>query len=108
MLGRVGEHTFAVPDELAGLSGQRLLAGIRAENLRAGSGRSDGALAAKVEVVEPLGSQVMVTLSSGGAVLKMLTGNDVQLADADELWVRPVADKVRWFDVNTGVEILPA
>jgi multiple sugar transport system ATP-binding protein len=105
VLGRVGEHTFAVPDELAGLAGQRLLAGIRAENLRAESRQSAGALAAKVEVVEPLGSQVMVTLPTGGAVLKMLTGNDFQSGDADELWVRPVTDKIRWFDANTGVEI---
>ena len=105
---RVGAHAFPAPDAVRALAGRRLLAGIRGENVVPSSGRVPGAVPGRVRVVEPLGSHVLVTVSIEGTEVKVLAPSDFNPAEDAELWLRPVPEKVRWFDPDTQREVQPA
>jgi multiple sugar transport system ATP-binding protein len=105
---RVGTHAFPAPEELRGLAGRRLLAGIRGENVVPTADRVPGAVPGRVRVVEPLGSHVLVTVLIEGTEFKVLAPSDFNPAEDAELWLRPVPEKVRWFDPDTQREVQPA
>jgi multiple sugar transport system ATP-binding protein len=104
-LARVGAHAFPVPEELRGLAGRRLLAGIRGESVVPSAPGAPGAVPGRVRVVEPLGSHVLVTVTIEGTEFKVLTQSDFAAAEDSELWLRPVPEKVRWFDQHTRREV---
>ena len=104
-LARVGGHAFPVPEELRGLAGRRLLAGIRGENAVPAPAGTPGAVPGRVRVVEPLGSHVLVTVAIDGTEFKVLTQSDFAADEGAELWLRPVPEKVRWFDPDTEREV---
>jgi multiple sugar transport system ATP-binding protein len=104
-LARVGAHAFPVPEELRGLAGRRLLAGIRGESVVPSAAGAPGAVPGRVRVVEPLGSHVLVTVTIEGTEFKVLTQSDFAAAEDAELWLRPVPEKVRWFDPDTRREV---
>jgi multiple sugar transport system ATP-binding protein len=104
-LARVGAHAFPVPEELRGLAGRRLLAGIRGESVVPSAAGAPGAVPGRVRVVEPLGSHVLVTVTIEGTEFKVLTQSDFAAAEDAELWLRPVPEKVRWFDPDTRHEV---
>jgi multiple sugar transport system ATP-binding protein len=104
-LARVGGHAFPVPEELRGLAGRRLLAGIRGENASPAPAGAPGAVPGRVRVVEPLGSHVLVTVTIEGTEFKVLAQSDFAVDEDAELWLRPVPEKVRWFDPDTEREV---
>jgi multiple sugar transport system ATP-binding protein len=151
-VGRVGAHTFPIaespvlespvpespvpespvpespvpestgPEGLGGLTGRRLLAGIRGENVIATAERVPGAVPGRVRVVEPLGSHVLVTVTiastesastesagteSASTEFKVLAPSDFTAEEDAELWLRPAPGKVRWFDPDTQREVRP-
>lgn len=67
--------------------------------------RGDGTLPARVEVVEPIGSQLLVTSTTGGQALKLLTPTDFQVGPGDELWLRPDLERAGWFDPGSGARL---
>ncbi|MCW2896587.1 MAG: multiple sugar transport system ATP-binding protein [Trebonia sp.] len=105
LLARVGAHAFPAPEELRGLAGRRLLAGIRGENVVTAAGPVPGAVPGRVRVVEPLGSHVLVTVMIEDTEFKVLAQSDFAAAEDAELWLRPVPEKVRWFDPDTEREV---
>jgi multiple sugar transport system ATP-binding protein len=77
-----------------------LILGIRAENLElAGEGTG---LSADVVVAEPLGSHNLLTCTLGGGYVKVSTRPEQKPEPGTRIWLRPVPDKVRWFDPETG------
>ena len=60
---------------------------------------------ARAEVVEPVGSHLLVTALVGDQRLKLLTRTDFPAEANTSLWIRPEPDKLRWFDAKTGQEI---
>jgi multiple sugar transport system ATP-binding protein len=105
LLARVGAHAFPAPEELRGLAGRRLLAGIRGENVVTAVGPVPGAVPGRVRVVEPLGSHVLVTVMIEDTEFKVLAQSDFAAPEDAELWLRPVPEKVRWFDPDTEREV---
>jgi multiple sugar transport system ATP-binding protein len=103
--GRIDEQEIALPAGVAGYAGDELLAGIRAENLEPTTGPAPHALAATVRVVEPLGSQLLVTVVVGEHVVKLLTANEFPVKDGAPLWLAPAPDKIRWFCPETEAEV---
>jgi len=99
--GFVGEHGFPVPEQLRELAGRQVLAGIRGENVRADLSQTPGSIPGKTIVVEPLGSQLMVTIEIADHTVKVLTPADFTVSDNTVLWLRPVPEKIRWFDPDT-------
>jgi multiple sugar transport system ATP-binding protein len=102
---RVGAHSFPAPSGLSGFAGRSLLAGIRGENLMPAAARAPGAVPGTVRVVEPLGSHVLLTVAVAGTEVKVPAPSDFTAAEDAELWLRPVPDKVRWFDPDTRLAV---
>jgi len=101
----LGDHTLDAPPTLAQAGGQDVIIGIRAENIEASARPSPDALPAQTEVVEPVGSHLLVTALIGEQRLKLLTRTDFPAQTDTPLWIKPEPDKLRWFDAKTGREI---
>jgi multiple sugar transport system ATP-binding protein len=108
MVGPDGD-SFPVPEEMRGLSGRELLAGIRGENVEVtrGAGAPFSRLPGRVLVVEPLGAQTLVTVSVGASQVKVLTPPGFPAQPGGDVWLRPAPDKVRWYDPCTGAQVTP-
>ena len=101
MVGPDGD-AFPAPESVRGHAGRELLAGIRGENVEVTHSARPGFVRGKVLVIEPLGYQTLLTASVAGHELKVLAPPDFTSAAGSALWLRPVADKVRWYDPETG------
>ncbi|MEU7814660.1 ABC transporter ATP-binding protein [Pseudonocardia sp. NPDC049154] len=86
--GTAAGEPFAVPEEIAGHVGDEVWAGIRAENIEASTTEVPGALPARVRLVEPLGSQLLVSVTVGEESVKLLTPTDFPAGDDTRLWLR--------------------
>ena len=87
--------------------GQKMLMGIRAENMETFNEPVDDALKVKVLVVEPLGAQNLLTIRIGDDTLKVSTHPDLQVRADDDVWLRFPADKIRWIDRHSEQVIYP-
>ena len=94
--------TVDVTDKLRGYDGSNVVVGIRAENMEALNTPANDALQVKVEVVEPLGSQNLLTLRVGENMIKLSTHPDFQTEAGQDVWVRFPSKKIRWFDQKSG------
>jgi multiple sugar transport system ATP-binding protein len=108
----VGGHTLAPHSDIQPLlrsyDGHSIGIGIRAENMETFSQPQPGALAVRVLVVEPLGSQNLLTVKIGNDTVKVATHPTFEVAPDAEVWVRFPADKIRWVDRDRGVCLYPA
>ena len=95
----VGEHTLEpAVTALNSLSGGAVTLGIRAENMETLLSAEPGAFPARVEVVEPLGSQNLLTVSLAGRRLKVATHPTLAVQADQDLWIRFPAAQIRWID----------
>jgi len=78
------------------------LVGIRAENIHPATEPSPGALPARTQVVEPLGSHLLVTVSIGAQQLKVVAPIDFPAHPNRDLWLRLDPDKLRLFEAGSG------
>jgi len=111
----IGDQAFEAPDALGGTSGTEIQVGIRAENIEAMTEPAPGALAARADVIEPLGSNLLITAvvgntsgASGQAQqrVKIQTRIDFPVQADQPIWLRPEPGKLRWFDAETGREVV--
>ncbi len=100
-----GEHALHAPPALAEHAGRDVLIGIRAENIEAVTQPAPEALPARAEVVEPLGSHLLVTATLGDQLVKLLTRTDFPAQPQQPIYLRPEADKLRWYDMETKQEL---
>jgi multiple sugar transport system ATP-binding protein len=82
-----------------------VLIGIRAENIEAVTEPARESLPARTEVVEPLGSHLLVTAMLGDQLIKLLTRTDFPAQPQQPIYLRPEADKLRWYDMETKQEL---
>jgi multiple sugar transport system ATP-binding protein len=102
----LGDHHL-VPDAavqplLQPFDGQPVLIGIRAENMEASTQPAEQAVRVEVLVVEPLGSQNLLTVKIGGDIVKVATHPTFPVEPGMDIWLRFPADKIRWMDHETG------
>ena len=108
----IGEFNFT-PDDTAILGalkpydGQTILMGIRAENMETFKEPVEGGLRVTVDVVEPLGSQNLLTIRFHGETIKVATHPDFAVAPDEDIWLRFPASKIRWIDRDTSFAITP-
>ncbi|HEX6506571.1 MAG TPA: ABC transporter ATP-binding protein [Chloroflexota bacterium] len=103
----LGSQMLDAPTALSRLTGQEVQIGIRAENIDVWPHAMDGALPAEVQVVEPLGADVLLTVEVAGQSLKLLTRNDFPASPGLQISLRPQENKLRWFD-QSGMEAASA
>ncbi len=86
---------------------QAITVGIRAENMQVVQDQAKDTVKVTVRVVEPLGSQNLLTVAVGDHLLKVSTHPTLDVAADDSLWVQFPPSQIRWIDPSTG-EVLIA
>lgn len=101
----VGGNTLvpepALAKSVAGFDGKTITLGIRAENMLTLEGPEENAVEVTVEVVEPLGSQNLLTVRVGDDRMKVATHPTFAIEPDDTLWVQIPPNQVRWIDPST-------
>ena len=87
---------------LESYDGKRIVIGIRAENMETLKTPAEDALQVEVLVVEPLGSQNLLTVQIGDNIVKVATHPTFEVAPGMDVWLRFPADKIRWIDRDSG------
>ncbi|MDX1523208.1 MAG: TOBE domain-containing protein, partial [Anaerolineae bacterium] len=108
----VGDHKLTPAESMQPLlrsyDGQPIVLGIRAENMETLSRPSDDAVQVQVLVVEPLGSQNLLTVKIGEDTVKVSTHPTFDIQPDMDVWLRFPADKIRWVDRSSGKVLYPA
>lgn len=94
-------------ERLKAYNGKEVIVGIRAENMEALTQPAPDALKVMVDVVEPLGSQNLLTIRVGRDIVKLSTHPDFPAAMNQDIWIRFPANKIRWFDRETRRSLVP-
>lgn len=92
---------------LKSYEGAPILMGIRAENMETLSKPANDALQVEVLVVEPLGSQNLLTVKIGDDLVKVSTHPTFRVQPGNDVWLRFPADKIRWVDRENGNVLYP-
>jgi len=108
----IGDH-FLVPEVrmtpvLEKYDGKKILLGIRAENMETLKQPADDALKVNVLVVEPLGSQNLLTVKIGNDTVKVATHPTFEATPGMDVWLRFPAEKIRWIDWENEQVLYPA
>jgi multiple sugar transport system ATP-binding protein len=108
---KVGDFALTPPPEmvetLVAYDGKIVSIGIRAENMEALASPAPDALPVKVDVVEPLGSQNLLTILIGDDIIKVSTHPDFPAQAGQSIWLRLPVPKIRWIDRDTGRALVP-
>ena len=109
---RVGDFNLIPLDVMQPLlksyEGEPILMGIRAENMETLAKSTRDALQVKVLVVEPLGSQNLLTVHIGNDLVKVATHPTFRVTPGTDVWLRFPAEKIRWVDRDNGKVLYPA
>jgi multiple sugar transport system ATP-binding protein len=92
---------------LRSYEGSPILMGIRAENMETLSKPAEDALQVEVLVVEPLGSQNLLTVKIGDDLVKVATHPTFRVEPGMDVWLRFPGDKIRWVDRENGKVLYP-
>jgi multiple sugar transport system ATP-binding protein len=87
--------------------GKKVNMGIRAENMETLRQPADDALKVEVLVVEPLGSQNLLTVQIGKDTVKVATHPTFQVSPGMDVWLRFPPDKIRWVERDSGRALYP-
>ncbi len=108
---RIGDFSLKPSEEmlpvLRSYDGRPIGIGIRAENMETLSEPAEDALKVEVLVVEPLGSQNLLTVQIGEDIVKVSTHPTFKVEPGMEVWLRFPADKIRWVDRDSGRVLYP-
>ncbi|WP_420643124.1 ABC transporter ATP-binding protein [Candidatus Leptofilum sp.] len=99
---KIGDFELEPADSMKPLlkkyDGQQVILGIRAENMETLNQPVDDGVKVQVRVVEPLGSQNLLTVKIGEDIVKVSTHPAFDVAPDTDVWLRFPADKIRWID----------
>ncbi|MEM7333261.1 MAG: ABC transporter ATP-binding protein [Chloroflexota bacterium] len=87
---------------LSGYTDREIVLGIRAENMETLLESAPDAIPVTVDVVEPLGSQNLLTVKMGSDTIKVSTHPDMGIQSNQQVWLRFPADKIRWINRDSG------
>ena len=67
--------------------------------------QNDGILQAKVSLVEPLGSHLLVSCNIENNLFRVIIDSDSSVSNGDMLNLQPMTDRIRWFDPETELAV---
>jgi multiple sugar transport system ATP-binding protein len=88
--------------------GARAIAAIRPENILVHAQQSPGMVAAEVDVVQPTGSQTILSVSVDGLPLTVLVPRFERDLAGRRLWLSFPSEHVRCFDPGSGQRLAPS
>jgi multiple sugar transport system ATP-binding protein len=103
----LGGQAMEAPEVVRDLTGRDVTIGIRAESIDVWDQQEPDTMPAQIDVVEPLGADLLLTVRVGSQQLKLLTRNDFPARPNMPISIRPQQDKLRWFDA-AGERVAPA
>jgi multiple sugar transport system ATP-binding protein len=83
-----------------------VLVGVRAEKVAAATERADGAVPATVEVVEPTGASMLLTVLLEGHRLKVSAPPTFAVDPEQQIWLRFDPGSLRFYDPETGLALV--
>jgi multiple sugar transport system ATP-binding protein len=108
---RIGDFDLTPSDAmqplLSAYEGKPIYIGIRAENMEILAEPAEDALQVEVLVVEPLGSQNLLTVQIGNDLVKVATHPTFKVAPGAKVWLRFPEEKIRWVDHDTRQALYP-
>lgn len=103
---RIGDLDLRPGEEMQPLlqpyAGEKILVGIRAENMETTAQPSENGLEVEVLVVEPLGSQNLLTVKIGDDIVKVATHPTFSVEPGMKIWLQFPPEKIRWVDPASG------
>jgi len=93
---------------LKSYEGKPIFIGIRAENMETLAKPAKDTLQVEVLVVEPLGSQNLLTVQIGKDLVKVATHPTFRVTPGTDVWLRFPAEKIRWVDRDSGQVLYPS
>jgi multiple sugar transport system ATP-binding protein len=98
--------SLAIPPDVAGnIHSKELVLGIRPEHILVDEEKTSKSVAAKVEVVEPLGHEAILLLNVKGVLLTANTRVMKPLKVGEEIWISLVEDKLLLFEKQSANRI---
>jgi multiple sugar transport system ATP-binding protein len=101
----VGAERLPGPATPASWAGREVLVGVRAENIEVAASEEPGWHTAEVEVAEPTGATVLLTVRWGPHELKVQAAPGFTAAPGHRIWFRPPADALRFYDPETSLAL---
>lgn len=96
--GEVGGGRYPAPAR----GSEGTLMGVRPEDMQILGEKTSDAMGAQVEVVELLGAHAQLTTSVEGQRVRVTAESDFAVKPGDTLWLRPIPERIRWYDTETG------
>src|SRR5882672_3200228 len=87
-----------VPERIRPRSGQRLTLGVRPEALRIARGSDEGSFATTVDVVEPLGNEILLNFRAGGVPMVARVDPSVRVKMNDTIRLAFDPQRLHFFD----------
>ena len=108
----IGDFSLSPTEDMQSIlmpyDGKTIVIGIRAENMETLNKPADDALQVEVLVVEPLGSQNLLTVQISDDIVKISTHPTFDISPGMDVWLRFPAEKIRWVDRDSGVVLYSA
>jgi multiple sugar transport system ATP-binding protein len=101
----LGGASLTAPKVLKSFTGRQVRVGVRAEAVRLVSESSPGAVPARLEVFEPLGSAVLLTTTVAGQQVKVQAAAMFRAEPGEMLWLDLPETRRRWFDPETALAL---
>ncbi len=106
ILVKVGDSLLTpasfIQEQVGKYEGDSITVGIRAENMETLVDPTTDAIPVTVDVVEPLGSQNLLTVRIGDDRVKVSTHPDLAVRAGQKVWLRFPAEKIRWIERQSG------
>jgi len=94
-----------VPERIRSRSGQRLTLGVRPEALRIANGAEQPSFATTVDVVEPLGNEILLNFRTGGASMVARVDPGLRVKAHDHIRLALDPQRLHFFDAASGAAL---
>jgi multiple sugar transport system ATP-binding protein len=101
----IGDQKLTAPSILRRFGGQKIVCGVRAENIGVDLQRSSASLVAELQVLEPLGSAVLLTVEVDGQQLKVQAPPSFRAAPRSQVWLSFSEPTLRFYDSETALAL---
>jgi multiple sugar transport system ATP-binding protein len=101
----LGEQSLPAPAYLGSFMGRQVLVGVRAEKIAVATQPVEGATTARVEVVEPTGASVLLTVLLGPHRIKVQVPPDFATRPDATIWLRCDPAALRFYDPQTSLAL---
>ena len=97
--------SLQVPERLRSHGGQRVTLGVRPEALRIANGADAHSIATTVEVIEPLGNEILLNFHAAGAPMVARVDPDVRIKPHESIRFSVDPERLHFFDLASGAAL---